>query len=105
MFTVEASVIVPLFTIIVAVLIHMMLILHDKAVENSIEVKMNMRLEFEGGNAQDYEKNAESYLKERLILGGGNIEVKENTLIKNNDMPEFVRITKALTGRKEEKND
>lgn len=96
-YTVEASYIVPLFTIIVVVLIQCMLFLHDRAVYHAVEVKINMQEEFTGKN---YEREGEKYLKKRLILDG--VEIKAgNVDIRENNMSEFVRISKALLGGKE----
>ncbi len=96
-YTVEASYIVPLFTVIVVVLIQCMLFLHDRAVYSAVEVKINMQEEFCGKN---YEREAEEYLRKRLILEGikiqaGNVDIREN------NMPQFVRVSKALLGGKE----
>lgn len=97
-YTVEASIIVPLFTVIIVVLIQLMLFLHDRAVYSAVEVKTGIQEEFTG---KSYEKEAAQYLENRLILKNGEYKI-ENVKIKENNMPKFARISKALSGGKEE---
>ncbi len=96
-YTLEASYIVPLFTVITVILIQLMLFLHDRAVYSAVEVKINMQEEFSG---KDYEKEAEEYLKKRLVFYGVEINIG-NVDIKENNMSNYVRISKALLGGKE----
>lgn len=91
-YTVEAAFVIPIFTIVVVALIQLMLLLHDRAVYTSVMVKINMQEEFSGEN---FEKEAEEYLKKRLILDGVEID-GGNVQIQKNNMAEYIRISKAL---------
>lgn len=101
LFTVEASYIIPVFTVIVVILINMLLFLHDKTIYNSVDIKMNMRAEFEGKETKVYEQAANEYLKGRLIVYDEKINIQKNKLIKDNNMPYFLRFTKAVVSLKE----
>lgn len=105
LFTIEASYIIPIFTLIVVILINMMLFLHDKTIYNSVYIEMNVRAEFEGKERKFYEQTAEEYLNKRLVSYGGMVNIEKNRLIKDNNMPDFLRITKAVLSLKEEGND
>lgn len=96
-YTLESSYIVPLFTIIIVILIQLMLFLHDRAVYSAVEVKINMQEEFSG---KDYEREAEEYLKKRLVFYGAKINIG-NADIKENNMSNYARISKAWLGGKE----
>lgn len=104
LYTVEASYIVPLFTIIVVLFIHMMLLLHDKAVFNCVQVKMNVRAEFENLSEESYRNIAKLYLSQKLILDMNKKVMLSGIIVKNN-MPQYARISKAVVGVKEEEDD
>lgn len=104
-YTVEASYIVPLFTIIVAVLINLMVYYHDVIVFNSVKLKMNIKAEFTDENKSALENAAHNYLSVRLIYNQENKKIIDDTLVIKNNAPEFIRFTKAVKGEEENSDD
>lgn len=109
--TIEAAVIVPLFTIIVLQIILLAIDCHDKAIINCASDKICMDMEFNGFDNGEYRKdimealsyNGTMYLAEKTIKSAMSMKIRstitnietENSAIAKNNPIDFVWITDA----------
>ncbi len=109
--TIEASVIVPIFTIIVLQLVLLAISCHDRAITNLVSSKICMDMEFSGLENGEYRgdlllelsNRGSLYVEEKTIKSGQVLEIKEGLLaiktdvssISKNNPVEFVWMTDA----------
>lgn len=109
--TIEASVIVPIFTIIVLQLVLLAISCHDRAITNLVSSKICMDMEFSGFEDGEYRRDlllelssrGTAYVEEKTIKSGQVLEIKEGLLaiktdvssISKNNPVEFVWMTDA----------
>ncbi|MDD6571738.1 MAG: pilus assembly protein [Thermoflexaceae bacterium] len=109
--TIEAAVIIPLFTIIVVFIIGLAVDCHDTAVINCASGKLCMKAEFSGFSQGRYDTallkelsgTGTAYIKEKVIKNSGVIQIEETLLnietgyssIEKNNPVEYVRLTDA----------
>lgn len=99
-YTIEASYIVPLFTIIVVVMINLMLMLHDYGIYRCTSLNYEVIQEFDKNKVysnSEYEKKKQQYLSERMILEKRELNLEASKVIKMN-MVEIARISRLVGG-------
>ena len=118
--TLEAAVIVPLFTLMVVMLIQVAMKCHDRVILNSISDKVCMEMEFSGlmekekqQRMEELENQGNEFIRDKMIQMKGTMHMKEDflhivtqysSIDKNNPMT-YVRMAdaaeKLLKGGKE----
>jgi hypothetical protein len=104
-FTVENSVIIPVFTLIIVTLILFALECHDSQIIKNAEFQMAIKTEQEqlDNNSDEFEyvlENTADYIKEKTFFGvseKGRLvkDIAENISVKDNRQPEFIRMVNA----------
>lgn len=104
-FTVENSVIIPLFTIIVVLMIRMTFYLHDEVVLRNAEFQAAIMLEQEEMGLTELQRkniiqNTSDYIKLKSLLNIADRlsveqDLSQKEIIKSNSQPDFIRITNA----------
>lgn len=121
--TVEAAIIIPLFTIMVVMLINLAITCHDRVIVNCASDKVCMEMEFSEMKIGKYNKEkitdlearVSSYIAEKTLQGDKNLSMTEDALsiktqyseISKNNPMEYVRLIDAaekLLGKGEDKN-
>lgn len=108
--TIEAAVIIPLFTIMVVNIILLGMDCHDRTIINCASDKMCMEVEFDSRKSEDYnskilklEEKGKAYLSGMTLRTSGELEIstglldvtsKYSQILKNNPV-DFVWITDA----------
>lgn len=104
-FTVENSIIIPVFTCIIVVMILFALKLHDELILKNAEFRMAVKTE-QGqldSSSDEYRRvleNASDYVKEKTFYSISNKDIiaediNKKTYVKDNRQPEFIRMVNA----------
>lgn len=104
-FTVENSVIIPVFTLIIVTLILFALEWHDSQIIKKAEFQMAIKTEQEqlDDNSDEFEhvlEDTADYIKEKTFFGVSEKDrlvkdIAENISVKDNRQPEFIRMVNA----------
>ena len=122
--TIEAAVIIPLFTVMVLLIIELAIDCHDWTIRDCVSDKICMEIEFAGLKEYDYDTikimdfsyRGTEYVKERVLKNKVTLTIKEGLLNiktdysaieKNNPVTYVWKIDalNKLTGKETDKND